>query len=227
MSPANALPARRSHAERSAATQAKVLNAAAEIVRTKSFQAATMFEVAKAAGVTPGAVQHHFGSKAELMMQILEQALSDEGAAGPAWPNADGPLPQRASHFVQALWTNLYEPPRFLVAWGIYFGTAGDRATLARVAALRARPRAMLHKRFTETFPELIGTPGLAAFIDLVLASLRGLGVARLFGPTSETETAQLRELAAIVEQRCRQHTAALKRKPSPTKRSTRGRTPQ
>jgi len=211
---------RRTHAERSAATRARVLAAAAEIVRTKSFRAATIFEVAKVAGITPGAVQHHFGSKAELMIKLLDHALSagNEDSATRAWPTAADPLAERAQHFIEALWTNLYEPPRFLVAWGIYFGTAGDAATLQRVADMRARPRAILQQRFIDTFPELVGTPDLEAFIDLVLSSLRGLGVARLFGP-SQTDTAQLRALAAILEQRCFRNAGSPERKPSAVRR--------
>lgn len=209
-------PPRRSHAERSAATQAQVLEAAAQVVRTSGFQAATMFEVAKAAGVTPGALQHHFGSKAELMLQLLERALNlgTDDIAGPAWPQATQPLAQRAQQFVQTLWGAAYEPPRFLVAWGIYFGHVGDAEVMARVVAIRARLRAELHRRFNDAFPELAGTPGAEAFADLVLSALRGLAVGRVFGPSPETCAAQLHELAATIEQRCLQHAAPTSPRP-------------
>lgn len=224
------LPRRRgqhlSHAERSAATQAQILDAGMQVVRAKSFSAATLFEVAKAAGVTPGAVQHHFGSRAELMMQLLERAIGSipDRNARRAWPKPTDSLSRRASGFVQALWANAYEPPRFLIAWGIYFGSVGDAEALKRVVVVRARLRAMLRQRFIGTFPELVGAPRLEAFIDFVLSSLRGMGVVRLFGPAPKSCAAQLAELAAIIEWRCRRPVKTTKRKPRQSKRPVRGR---
>lgn len=52
------------NAQRSDATRAQLIAATIHVVRAQSFAGASMFEIAKAAGVTPGALQHHFGSKA-------------------------------------------------------------------------------------------------------------------------------------------------------------------
>lgn len=217
-----------SHAARSAATRAQILNAGMQVMRANRFRAATMFEVAKAAGVTPGALQHHFGSKAELMMHLLERAIGSipDGEARRAWPKPTDGLSQRATGFVQALWAHSYEPPRFLVAWGIYFGSAGDAEVVKRVVDMRARLRLMLHQRFVRTFPEMAGASGVEAFIDLVLSSLRGIGVVRLFGPAPKSCAAQLNELAAIIEWRCGRAGAASQRKSSKPKRRMRGRAP-
>lgn len=215
-----------SHAERSAATQAQILDAGMRVVRAKSFRAATMFEVAKAAGVTPGALQHHFGSKAELMMQLLERAIGSipDRDARRAWPKPTDSLSRRASGFVQALWASAYEPPRFLVAWGIYFGSVGDAEALKRVVVVRARLRALVRERFIRTFPELVSAPRLEVFIDFVLSSLRGMGVVRLFGPAPKSCAAQLTELAAIIEWRCRLPVKTTNRMPRKSKRPVRGR---
>ncbi|MBS0247921.1 MAG: TetR/AcrR family transcriptional regulator [Proteobacteria bacterium] len=228
--PTTSLTARRSqplsHAERSAATQAQILDAGMRVMRAGSFRAATMFEVAKAAGVTPGALQHHFGSKAELMMHLLERAIGSipDRDADHAWPKPADSLSRRASGFVQALWAHSYEPPRFLVAWGIYFGSAGDADVLKRVVEMRARLRLKLHRRFIRTFPELADAPRLEAFIDLVLSSLRGMGVVRLFGPAPTSSAAQLAELAAVIEWRCRQPSGTTNKKPRKSKRLVKGR---
>jgi AcrR family transcriptional regulator len=194
---------RRSHAERSAATQAQVLDAAARVVLTKSFQAATMFEVAKEAGVTPGALQHHFGSKAELMLQLLERQLHSQGEEALGWPDATLPLPQRTQALLQALWQGLYEPPRFLVAWGVYFGSIGDEALRERIVARRAALQATVREHFLASLPELAQAGDAQAFIDMVLSCLRGMGVVRLFSPQPEACAAQLHALAMVIEQRC------------------------
>lgn len=221
--PASRLPprpaGRRSHAERSASTRAQLLGAAAELVHGGGMQAASMFEVAKAAGVTPGALQHHFGSKAELMMQVIEHILLGEGAPGVDWPAASLPLGRRCTAFVDALWATLYAPRRFLTAWAIYFGSQGDPELMARIGARRQRLQAELRQRFAAVFPELASRPAAVADLaDLVLASLRGLALVRLFDDQSDPGAGVRRELARLIESRCRQAAPA----PSATAPSTR-----
>lgn len=142
-----------------------------------------MFEVAKAAGVTPGALQHHFGSKAVLMMRVIHEILRASGAEGVRWPAPQVPLPERARRLVKALWERVYEPPRFLAAWSVYFGANTDEQVREFIASQRAGLAATLRERFAATFPELGGGADTDALADLVLSALRGIGVARLFEP--------------------------------------------
>lgn len=194
---------RRAQAERSASTQAQLLDAAAHLVHTRSFAAATLFEVAKAAGVTPGALQHHFGSKAELMIRLLEHSLAGSlDDAAPMLP-ATALLRQRAQALVESLWLATYATPRFLVAWGIYFGSVGDAEAIARVAGIRERLRADLHRRFVQALPELGEASAAAPFIDLVLSSLRGLAVGRVFEPEAASSQAQRAALVDMIVRHC------------------------
>ncbi len=193
---------RRSHAERSAETRERLLAATVAVMGAAGARGASMFEVAKAAGVTPGAVQHHFGTKAELMAQVVERLVSEQQGAAVRWPSPALALPRRARAYVDALWTTLYAPERFLVAWGVYFDAADDAALRSRIGAQRTRVSATMHRRFREVFPEA-PVAGLDAFVDLVLSSLRGIGVARLFGPAPRETARQLATLAALIEARC------------------------
>lgn len=190
---------RRSHAERSRATRAHLIATTIDVLGRHSYHGATVFEVAKAAGLTHGALQHHFGSKAALMMAVTAEILRSGDATGVRWPSPQLPLTERAERFVQALWRRLYEPPRFLAAWSIYFGGAAEPEVRATVAAQRAELSETLHKRFAEVFPELAGAADLGARVDLVLSALRGMAVARLFGPAPRETAAQLRVLAALI----------------------------
>jgi len=198
--PAAARP-RRSHAERSAHTRGQLLQAAARLVHEGGAQAASMFEVAKAAGVTPGAVQHHFGSKAELMLQLVEHLLRAEG--GVAWPDPAWPLRRRAQALVQSLWDTVYEAPRFLAAWSVYFASSGDAALMQRLAGRRRAVNAGLRQRLLASFPELAGRRS-ADLGDLVFATLRGLALLRLFDADPGASAGARRELARWLEWRCR-----------------------
>ena len=53
---------RRSHAERTAETRQRVIDAVVESISEIGFQRTTAAEISRRAGVTWGAVQHHFGA---------------------------------------------------------------------------------------------------------------------------------------------------------------------
>jgi TetR/AcrR family transcriptional regulator, regulator of cefoperazone and chloramphenicol sensitivity len=65
----------------------------------RGIEATSLREVAKAAGVSPALVVHHFGGKAGLVEAVDAEALRAFGAAWTAAPPADGPalLRQRAA----------------------------------------------------------------------------------------------------------------------------------
>ena len=198
-----ATPKRRSHQDRSEATRAQLIAATISVVRDKSFHGASVFEVAKAAGMTPGAFQHHFGNKAELMLQVTEAILRGDLDEPIAWPKPEAPLRRRAVAVVRALWERVYAPERFLVAWQIYFGSSSDEAMRDRIAAKRAELNGFLHGQFLAALPELAELRDSAAFVDTVLSTLRGIAMVRLFGPLQEHVDAQLAQLARLIELRC------------------------
>ena len=190
-------------AQRAEATREHLIGTAIHVLHERSYQGATVFEVAKAAGVTPGALQHHFGSKAVLMMQVTDAIINASGPDGVAWPSSDGPLHERCLGLVLALWRRAYEPPRFLAAWSVYFGSAGEPELRSHIAQQRDSLAQALHQRFLQVLPELAAMADSQTLVQLVLTSLRGLGVVRLFGPAPAQEAQQLQLLAQMIERHC------------------------
>ena len=64
---------RRSQADRSAATRAKVLAAARDVLCSQGYSGATMFASRDAAGMSLGAIQHQFPTKAKLMAAVAAE----------------------------------------------------------------------------------------------------------------------------------------------------------
>jgi AcrR family transcriptional regulator len=62
---------RRTQAERSETTRKQLLDAAAKLIRQKGFGGLRTIEVAKVAGVSRGALMHHFPSKHALVVAVL------------------------------------------------------------------------------------------------------------------------------------------------------------
>ena len=97
-------PVRRSHAERTARTRARVLAAVVDSIAEVGFQRTTATEIARRAGVTWGAVQHHFGGKDGLLVAVVEHSfnlfaerLDDVSGEGET-------LEKRAALFVDRAW---------------------------------------------------------------------------------------------------------------------------
>jgi AcrR family transcriptional regulator len=72
--PTEASPPSRTQAERRATTEARLLEAAFQIVAERGVRAVTTAGVGALAGYSRGIVNHHFGSRDRLMMRLAEEA---------------------------------------------------------------------------------------------------------------------------------------------------------
>jgi AcrR family transcriptional regulator len=89
------LQERRTQAERSEATRRALIAAARELFAERGYAAVGTEEIVQAAGVTRGALYHHFAGKRELFEAVYEQVeaqLAERIAAGALSANADSPL---------------------------------------------------------------------------------------------------------------------------------------
>ena len=73
MSTTTSSPGRETQAARSARTKGALLGAARELFAEKGFVATGRDEIAERAGVTRGALYHHFASKTDLAAAVVEQ----------------------------------------------------------------------------------------------------------------------------------------------------------
>ena len=92
---------RRTQEERSAATRAKVVEAATECVAELGYRGATMSAMAQRAGVSWGAMQHQFGEKDAIFDAVIEQVMArlQENFRGLREEHPE--LPDRVHAFVQ------------------------------------------------------------------------------------------------------------------------------
>ncbi|MFI5706628.1 TetR/AcrR family transcriptional regulator [Kribbella sp. NPDC051620] len=66
------------NAERSASRRREILAAASAMFATKGFHKSSLQEVAAAAGITPAGLLHHFGSKDQLLTELLAHRDASE-----------------------------------------------------------------------------------------------------------------------------------------------------
>ena len=102
-------PVRRTQAERTAETRRRILEAVVESIAEVGFQRTTATEIARRAGVTWGAVQHHFGAKGGILEAVLEDTFERFEARLGDIP-VDAPLARRVTLFVERAWQHFSSP---------------------------------------------------------------------------------------------------------------------
>jgi AcrR family transcriptional regulator len=86
---------KRTQAERSESTRAALIEAARGLFAERGYAGVGTEEIVRAAGVTRGALYHHFDGKLELFAAVYERIeveLAERIAAGALAANADSPL---------------------------------------------------------------------------------------------------------------------------------------
>ncbi len=84
--------ARRSNADRTAATRAALVAAGEELFGTRGYAEVSIDAIVQQAGVTRGALYHHFSDKRDLFRAVVEKTESDiMPRIGKAFAEAEGP----------------------------------------------------------------------------------------------------------------------------------------
>jgi AcrR family transcriptional regulator len=116
---------RRSQADRSAETRARILAAAVACVDELGFARATFQRIARRAGVTVGAVQHHFAAKEDILSAILDDSFARFSRCFDG-VSVDGTiLEERVSIFVDRAWLHC-SSPTFRSTVEILMSTRGE-----------------------------------------------------------------------------------------------------
>ena len=173
MAPARA--PRRTQAERTAATRAALLEATVQCLVTQGFGGTTTTEVAHRAGVSPGALLHHFPAKADLLCAAvghlfeLRQAEFRKAMAD-LCPGTD-----RRAAGLDLLWS-MFSGPTFTAWLELWMAARSDPALAEAVIRLDREFMAASEDVFRELFAdEIAAAPevGRAGARPAVLADER------------------------------------------------------
>ena len=96
---------RRTHAERTAETRTRLIEAVVESIAELGMQRATAQVIVARAGITWGAVQHHFRGKDGLLLAVLEDSFARFAERMRDIP-PDVPLAERVGLFVDRAWAH-------------------------------------------------------------------------------------------------------------------------
>jgi AcrR family transcriptional regulator len=203
---------RRTQAQRRAEARDRLLQAAAELIAERGLAAVTLAQVGERAGYSRGIANHHFGTKAALILELISQ-VEREFAAATAPVRALGAsideMVETASIFIGLL-DDL--PPihrAFLVLWATAVADEELRPRMAASdASFRDSVTAVVQRG--QARGEVDDRLDAATFAAVLLGQLRGLALQHLIAP----EAINLGDARSAVE-------ANIRRLPQPDGRQT------
>lgn len=95
---------RRTQEQRSADTQRRLMEATIEALHERGYARVTTAEIAERAGVSRGALMHHYATKEELVTVSVEKLLKDSTAEIRSWLDQARSGAMTLDHFLDNLW---------------------------------------------------------------------------------------------------------------------------
>lgn len=185
--------AREPQQERSRSTRRALLDAAVACISELGWTGATVAMIAERAGVSRGAAQHHFPTREDLVVAIVEHLGEQQVHHLRARAAELPPGPPRTEPVV-AMLLELYTGTAFRAALHLWVAASTDRALRAAVVPLEAKVGREAHRMAVELLAVNESRPGVRELVQATLDLARGLGLANLLtddGPRRRQITAQ------------------------------------
>ncbi|MGH2864543.1 MAG: TetR/AcrR family transcriptional regulator [Solirubrobacteraceae bacterium] len=171
--------ARRTQAERRGATRAALLDATIDCIVEEGYANTTTRAIAQRAGVTPGALQHHFATKTELLSQArrhISKKIVQELAADR--PDTALPIQERTEWFLDRVW-DLFKGPLFHAGMELWVASRTNSELRSSLVDVQRYGAHAIIATGPVLYPELARRPGLAELIATGQATMRGLALLR------------------------------------------------
>ncbi|MGB0120185.1 MAG: TetR/AcrR family transcriptional regulator [Solirubrobacterales bacterium] len=177
---------RRQQSDRTAATRASVLDATVELLIERGYAGTSTRLAAERAGVSLGALQHHFRTKAELSveaMRYVTERLAGEFVA--AAPDSSD-VTERFGEILDRLFV-VFKGPTFAAAVELQLASRTDSDLQQPVRELHLDVERIIFRSATEVLPEIAPLPDFNAVLQTSVSAVRGLAIATM-DPVTEVE---------------------------------------
>ncbi|WP_330232630.1 TetR/AcrR family transcriptional regulator [Nocardia sp. NBC_00508] len=185
--------------EQKRATRVRILDAAADLLAERGYSALSTLGVQRAAGISRGALLHHFPTIGALVAGLVAHLVARNEAAVREVADRLG----AGSDPVVRTLTALYESMTRPAAQAEFELWAAARTDPALAEALRAAERQAgrdLHRVVDTLFgPEVVAHPRYPAVRDLTVAILRGTAMSRPLRSTERAATATIDRWAEAI----------------------------
>jgi AcrR family transcriptional regulator len=158
-----------------------VLTATIDCLVERGYANTSTRHIAARAGVTLGALQHHFSGKADLMaaaVKSLGDRMSDEFMVE---AQLVGNSSERIGQLLDRVW-KAHRGPLFAAALELWVAARTDAALRAAMNDVADSQAVRVTEAIVDVFPDMATRPGFAEAVMIGLATLRGLAMSELRG---------------------------------------------
>lgn len=163
--------------DRSRATRRRLLETAIRCLADHGWEASTVGFIAAEAGISRGAVQHHFRTREALILAALEHMFTERAALLDALPEPEGAGPDRV-HTVVAGLVDAIGGELFRAALQVWTVAAADPELRAAVVPLERHFARGVHRRAVRLLGADDSDPAVRGLIQATLDLARGLALA-------------------------------------------------
>ncbi len=176
-------PVRRTQAERRATTRTALLQATVAGLVEHGYASLTTAQIAEEAGVTRGALAHHFASKSELVVdavthlgvQLGEEFTRDVARA---LRRAGGKVStEHIGFMLDEVW-KIYSSPAFVAVLELWVAARTDAELGESLRAFEAEGNALVTSAAEAAIGDAARVRGFAALVGTSLNTMRGLSLA-------------------------------------------------
>jgi len=165
------------NAERSAKTREKVLQATLDQIYECGIQASSTTEIVKRAGVSRGAMLHHFPAKEHLIATAVEKLLEDEIALIRQEAEAYASHEKTIEDFVDFLWER-FSGRLFMVTLDFLSSARTDDKLRNAVIPVSLHFHESLNEIWMQFFPhKKMSSDQVQKLLNTTLCLMRGMGV--------------------------------------------------
>lgn len=192
-------PEGRSQYERSRATRRRALDASIACLVERGYHGATTGAIAAAAGVSRGALSHHYPTRASLFVDAIEH-LAEERLSGlerrvPELTTG----PDRTRSALDHLW-NSFSGPLFQAALELWVEARTNDELRASLAPVEEATGARISNLATKLFsPEVVEREDFEMRLLVVIDSMRGLAAVRCYQPELDHADRRWRQIRDVL----------------------------
>ena len=194
-------PARRSQEERSTATKALILEAATGILFSQGYAAATVQLVAAQAGVSRGAMLHHFPSKADLLGAVVDAAHEADLVYLRKHVGMIANPVDRLKALPRLTW-HVLSGPSGIAVLEIMLGSRSDPTLAEMLEPLQSRIEAESKERLGQMMREAgmrVNAEALEV-IRVIVAAIRGLVIEMMFRRSGSEVPAAIHVFETLID---------------------------
>jgi AcrR family transcriptional regulator len=195
------VPGRRTQAERRTATRSALVRATVDCLVELGYARTTTQEVQSRAGVSRGALTHHFTTKADLVLAAMDHLYGEfsESVRTAAAELPDDPA-ARIRLGIELIWER-FHGPLFVASMELWTAARTDPELRAALLPHERRLGAQLRELSVEVFGEHVARhPASEAVYQVLLTSMRGQALTYSLQPGAPRDGQFVQHWQAIVD---------------------------